>query len=157
MTNRSREMRFWMTIVRIVAHFTEGADKALLDAAGISLREKLLLKRLSDANGTPVRMVDLAHYLEVTKAAITKMIDRLEKAGLVARQLSAQDRRVVHPVITEAGRATLLQSKDAFYDYLHTHLFEHVSLEDMDQIVALLDPALIANDVKRTGPVMPPI
>jgi len=100
--------------------------------------------------------VDLARYLEVTKAAITKMIDRLEKAGLVARQLSATDRRVIHPVITEAGRDRLLKSRDVFYDYLRTHLFDHVAPEDMDRVVALLDPALIANDVKRTGPVMPP-
>lgn len=155
MTRRGQEMRFWMAMVRVVAHFTKGADQALLDAAGISLREKLLLKRLSDAAGNPVRMVDLARYLEVTKAAITKMIDRLEKAGLVAREASAEDRRVIHPVITDAGRARLSESKDVFYTYLQTHLFEHVAAEDMEHIAALLEPALIANDVRLTGPVMP--
>jgi DNA-binding MarR family transcriptional regulator len=47
----------------------------------------------------------LARCLDHDSGATTRMLDQLEARGLIARQRSAVDRRVVHLVLTEAGRA----------------------------------------------------
>jgi MarR family transcriptional regulator for hemolysin len=52
---------------------------------------------------TPLSQSELADRLAVEGATMVSMVDRLVKAGLVLRELSATDRRVKHIVLTEAG------------------------------------------------------
>ena len=47
----------------------------------------------------------LAQMLQMTSGGMTNRLDRLEKAGLVAREPDPSDRRAVNVVISEAGRA----------------------------------------------------
>ena len=155
MSEHERQMRFWMALVRTVAHFTYAVDQVVQQGAGISLTEKLLLHQLSSTEGS-LRMVDLAAGLGVTKAAVTKMVDRLEKGGLVERKPSAEDRRVIHPVITEAGRDAVQRARSTFYAYLREHLFDHVDEEEMDRIAEVLEAVLTTRGVRLTGPVMLP-
>lgn len=53
---------------------------------------------------TPLPMHALASLLACDSSNVTGIIDRLEARGLVARQLSPQDRRVKHIVLTAPGR-----------------------------------------------------
>jgi DNA-binding MarR family transcriptional regulator len=53
---------------------------------------------------TPLPMHRLAAVLGCDNSNVTGLVDRLEGQGLVARQASAQDRRVKHIVLTRAGR-----------------------------------------------------
>ena len=48
---------------------------------------------------------ELAERLRVTSATISKMIQRMEKAGFVVRRPDAQDQRVSRVYLTDAGRA----------------------------------------------------
>ncbi len=52
-------------------------------------------------------MFAVARELTVTQAAITGVIDRLERAGLVTRLRQRGDRRVIHVQITSQGERTL--------------------------------------------------
>lgn len=49
----------------------------------------------------------LAELLGVTAPSASALIDRMEERGLVARERDAEDRRVVHVAITEAGHTLL--------------------------------------------------
>lgn len=53
---------------------------------------------------TPSTMGELARYLGVEKAAVTGLIDRAERRGLVAREPVVGDRRSFNVVLTDAGR-----------------------------------------------------
>jgi MarR family transcriptional regulator, transcriptional regulator for hemolysin len=55
--------------------------------------------------GEPQSQTELAHKLGVEDPTMMSMIDRLVKAGYVARQPSATDRRVKLAVLTDAGIA----------------------------------------------------
>ena len=61
----------------------------------------------------PMALGRLAELEQVTPPAITKTVSLLEGSGLVARERSAQDRRVVLVRATPAGRALLLRGRDA--------------------------------------------
>jgi DNA-binding MarR family transcriptional regulator len=49
----------------------------------------------------------LAEHSDLSPATVTQMLESLEAAGLVTRTRSAQDRRVVHTVLTEQGAAVV--------------------------------------------------
>jgi DNA-binding MarR family transcriptional regulator len=52
----------------------------------------------------PRRMADLAHDLGVEKAAMTGLVDRVERQDLVERRPAPDDRRALHVTLTDAGR-----------------------------------------------------
>lgn len=57
-------------------------------------------------NGQPERMKpsDFTEVLNTTPAAITTLLDRMEKSGLIARERDEKDRRIVWVCVTEKGR-----------------------------------------------------
>jgi len=62
------------------------------------------LRHLAAGYNTPA---DLAHHLSVTAPTITRLVDGLERKGLVVRASLASDRRQVRLELTDAGRAIL--------------------------------------------------
>ena len=51
-----------------------------------------------------VRMSELADRVVLSRSNLTRLVDRLEEAGLVARQRSAEDRRGAYAVLTDKGQ-----------------------------------------------------
>ncbi|HZF67970.1 MAG TPA: MarR family transcriptional regulator [Gemmatirosa sp.] len=68
---------------------------------------------------------------------VTRLLDRMEEAGLVSRERSAEDRRQVRTRITEAGLA-LLARTDAPLDALHARQLGHLSQDQLRTLVELL-------------------
>lgn len=64
----------------------------------------------------------LSKHLLLDPAALTRALDRLEAKGLVERQRSTRDRRVVNLVLTEAGKQVVPQVPAALADVLNAHL-----------------------------------
>ena len=64
----------------------------------------------------------LARELEIDAGAMTRSLDRLEAKGLVRRERSTADRRVVHLVLTDAGREVAAQVPGVLADVLNGHL-----------------------------------
>ena len=62
-----------------------------------------LLSRIKQAPGQRLRMHQLEQVSLFTRSGITGLADRLEKAGFVRRERSAEDRRGVYLAITQAG------------------------------------------------------
>ena len=57
-------------------------------------------------SGGPSTMSQLADALDVSLASATGIVDRMEKKGVIERQRSTEDRRVVEVHITDRGRQT---------------------------------------------------
>ncbi len=69
----------------------------------------------------------LARDLGIDPAAITRALDRLEAKGMLRRERSTTDRRVVHLVLTDEGRAIAAKVPQALASVLNAHLsgFSH--------------------------------
>jgi DNA-binding MarR family transcriptional regulator len=76
---------------------------ALLEALGLYRGQPRLLHALYEREG--ITHGELAERLRVTPATITKMIQRMEKAGFVERRPDPTDQRVSRVYLTEAGHA----------------------------------------------------
>jgi DNA-binding MarR family transcriptional regulator len=61
---------------------------------------------------SPLSMRELADALVCDSSNVTGLVDRLEARGLVARQLTPEDRRVKQVVLTDAGRRVREQLVD---------------------------------------------
>lgn len=81
------------------------AYKPMLDEMGITYPQYLVLNALSEADGMTVGAV--AARLGLESSTVTPPLQRLEKAGLVARQRMKGDERQVEVRLTEQGRETL--------------------------------------------------
>lgn len=81
----------------------------------LSIQEIHLLEWLGDDG--PRMMRELAEFLRLAVNSVTTVVDRLEQRGLVRRQRSEEDRRIVRVELTDVGRSTydeLSENKLAF-------------------------------------------
>lgn len=76
---------------------------ALLHDLGLAAGQQFVLMLLWDES--PQAQADLTRQLMIEPPTAAKMLARLERAGFVARERSATDRRVVLVSLTDAGRA----------------------------------------------------
>jgi len=74
---------------------------------GLALIEFEVLIRLSRSPEGQLRMTDLSTQTTLTTSGVTRVVDRLERDGLVRRMACPSDRRSSYTVITQAGRERL--------------------------------------------------
>ncbi|WP_214110483.1 MarR family winged helix-turn-helix transcriptional regulator [Acrocarpospora catenulata] len=128
--------------------YTGLADKtsAVFAEAGLSDVDFETLIRLARSPQQSLRMSDLAAQTSLSTSGITRVVDRLEREGLVTRQACATDRRASYAVITEAGTARLRQ-------VIPRHLEEievwFTGLVPPDRLAEFLDTLRLIRDVVR--------
>jgi DNA-binding MarR family transcriptional regulator len=86
-----------------VCHLHHSRAHTLLEAIGLYRGQPPVLHALWEREG--LTHTELAERLHVTPATITKMLQRMETAGFVARQPDAEDQRVSRVYLAEAGRS----------------------------------------------------
>jgi MarR family 2-MHQ and catechol resistance regulon transcriptional repressor len=73
----------------------------------LSAVEFEVLMRLARSPGSRLRMTDLAGQTSLSTSGVTRVVDRMDRDGLVCREACPSDRRSSYAVITEAGRVRL--------------------------------------------------
>jgi MarR family transcriptional regulator, 2-MHQ and catechol-resistance regulon repressor len=80
---------------------------AQLEEHRLSPVESEVLMRLARSPGSRLRMTDLAGQTSLSTSGVTRVVDRMERTGLVRREACPNDRRSSHAVITAAGKQRL--------------------------------------------------
>jgi len=115
--------------VRTLAYASRGLERAV---APLTLPQYRVLALIA---GAPERASRLAERVDVTKAALTGVIDALEARGFVARTEVDGDRRGVTLVLTDAGTAALQAGDEATTAWLESVLAHS---PDRDAVVGAL-------------------
>ncbi|MEV4432874.1 MarR family transcriptional regulator [Streptomyces sp. NPDC049555] len=89
----------------------------VLDENGVSSLDLNALMRLSRSPGQRLRLSDLAAQTSLSTSGITRLVDRLQRAGLVRRESFPGDRRSTYAVLTDEGADRLVR---LLPDYLAT-------------------------------------
>ncbi|MGC8498515.1 MAG: MarR family winged helix-turn-helix transcriptional regulator [Acidimicrobiales bacterium] len=97
-----------------------------------------VMLRLEEAPEGHLRMTEVADAIVHSSGGTTRLVDRLEEAGLVARQLCPSDRRAIHVALTDAGRERLAQSKLAHIAFLDSRLAQRLDAAERAQLLQLL-------------------
>lgn len=121
-------------------------------AGAPSLIESVVLTQLHNAPEGKLPLQRLGRGLPyVTKGGVTRLMDRMQRNGLVERQDSTADRRVTFAVITERGRAALRHAAAVFREAYSLVFAEALSAEELDQLAFLLDRLRVANQEGARG------
>ena len=108
----------------------------LFKGEGLSVTQFNVLRILRGAGDQPLTCGDIAQRLLNKDPDVTRLLDRLDKQGLVDRSRGEQDRRVLLTRLSLQGRA-LVDRFDAPLAELHRQQFEHLPSERLHQLLAL--------------------
>jgi DNA-binding MarR family transcriptional regulator len=108
-------------------------DAELQADCGLSLRWYDVLVHLEDAP-EGLRMNELAGRILASKSGLTRVVDNMDKAGLVRRERPEDDRRTVLVFITPQGLGTLRSARECHHMSIQNHFAEHL---DNAQLAAL--------------------
>ena len=97
-----------------------------------------VLLQLRRAEGGHLTMSQIADATVHSTGGTTRLIDRIESAGFVARQNCPTDRRAVHVAITPAGDAILDQALGAHLNHLREHVSTRLDENEREQLSGLL-------------------
>ena len=97
------ELHAWRLFLRSHAQVVRRLEHDLLTEHDLPLASYDVLVQLSEAPGRSLRMTELAERVLLSRSGLTRLVDRLERDGLVARQACPDDARGTLAVLTPAG------------------------------------------------------
>jgi DNA-binding MarR family transcriptional regulator len=106
---------------RAIAASHAAANAALereLARQGLGVSEFEVLDRLSESPEHKFRAQELADAVHLSQSALSRLISRLEKSGLVERCLCDLDRRGIYVTLTDAGRQRHAEASPTHRDVL---------------------------------------
>ena len=86
-----------------------------------------------------LRMNELAGRILLSKSGLTRVIDRMEEAGLVQRERPPDDRRVVKVLITPTGLETLQAARAVHRRGIQEHFVQHVDQQALTALAHTLE------------------
>ena len=99
----SAELAAWRGFLRVHAALSKQLDAELEATHGLPLTSYDVLINLQAAPDRRLRMADLAERALLSRSGMTRLVDRLERQGLLARDTCASDARGCFAVLTDAG------------------------------------------------------
>lgn len=124
------EMRAWIGFVETQGDLMTALEHDLAHT-GLTLGDYQVFVYLSAADDHSMKMCDLAEILQLSPSGLTRRLDGLVKAGWVERRPSDTDRRVMHAVLTDAGRAQLEAAAPVHVESVRARLIDHLDRDDL--------------------------
>jgi DNA-binding MarR family transcriptional regulator len=100
----AEELAAWRGMLRLHAGLTRRLDAELISEHGLPLTSYEVLLFLADSPDGRMRMSELADSVLLSRSGLTRLVDRLERAGLLERVPCDEDARGWFATITDSGR-----------------------------------------------------
>ena len=97
------ELAAWRTFLRAHATVTRRLEAELVAEHDLPLASYDVLVQLSESPSRALRMTELAERVLLSRSGLTRLVDRLERDGLVRREACPDDARGTLAVLTPAG------------------------------------------------------
>src|SRR3954471_6204134 len=129
----------WIAIAQTHAAVTGRLQEALTAAELPPLPWFEVLATLDRAPEQRLKMGDLAEALVITRGGLTKLVDRLIKAGLLKRTFCETDRRVSYATLMPAGRDLLDEMRPVVVAELKVSFASKLSTAEADALRETLE------------------
>ena len=103
--------------------------------------------------GRPLPMREISQARVLTTGGVTRLVDRMEAAGLVRREVSSRDGRVHLVGLTEIGEATVVRAARTHAGNVQRYMLDALPESDRDTVVAAL--AVLSRSARAALPQMP--
>jgi DNA-binding MarR family transcriptional regulator len=131
---RSPHGEAWGALTRTHAAVTQRLQDALAASDYPPLPWYEVLAALAEAPGQRLKMGDLAEALIITRGGLTKLVDRLIKAGLLERTFCETDRRVSYATLMPAGNEMLEEMRPVVVAELRVSFADRLSDAEADSL-----------------------
>jgi DNA-binding MarR family transcriptional regulator len=133
------ELGAWRGLLRASACACKQVDAELEAKQGIALSTYEVLAYVSEADGERMRMCDLAASANLSRSGLTRLIDRLERDGLIERQRCSNDARGAWAKLTVEGRDQLLSAQAVHLDALRRAFLSNLTPVEQAMLAGLPD------------------
>jgi DNA-binding MarR family transcriptional regulator len=137
-----RELRAWRGLLRVHASLSKALDAQLEAEHGLPLTSYEVLKYLGDAEDHKMRMCDLASSVILSRSGLTRLVDRMEREGLLRRESCASDARGAFAKLTPEGRQKLEAARATHLAGVRSLFLEHLDGEQLELLAAVWDRVL---------------
>jgi DNA-binding MarR family transcriptional regulator len=104
--------------IEAYAGLAQASEARIAEVSGLSAQWFEVLIRLARTPGARLRMTELAAQITLTPSGLSRAVDRMVDAGLVAREACPTDRRSTYAVLTKEGEKRLMQALPVHVDHL---------------------------------------
>ena len=145
-----RELRAWRGMLRVHASLWKTLEADLEAAHGLPLSSFEVLMFLADAEDERMRMCDLATSVVLSRSGLTRLVDRLERDGLLTREACKADARGAYAKLTPAGRRKLDIAREVYLDGVRERFLGRLSGDEQELLGDLWERVL--PDAHAPGP-----
>src|SRR5258708_22979042 len=135
----SVEVDAFKNLLRAHASVTRELDRELVNTFGLTINDYEVLIYLSRAPNRMLRRVDLAQMVLLTPSGITRLLDGLQRNGLVEKASCESDARVVYAKLTDERARRLEEASAAHLENIRLIFAERFDREEITTFRVLLE------------------
>lgn len=143
------QLAAWRAFLEAYAVTLDVLERELRAGEDLPLTWYDVLVQLAESPDGRLRMQELADAVLLSKSGVTRLVDRMERDGLVERTRCADDRRGTFATLTPAGRDRLRAAAPTHLGGVHDHFAAHLDDEEAATLAALLHRIAEANHGAR--------
>lgn len=133
---KPRELAAWRGLLRVHAALVKALDAELVAEHDLPLSSYEVLMTLQAAPGRRCRMAELADRVLLSRSGMTRLVDRLEREGLLERDTCTSDGRGCFAVLTPAGEELLARARPTHLDGVRQRFLRHFREEELAAMAA---------------------
>lgn len=132
------QLEAWRSLLRAHALIVRRLEADLFAEHRLPLATYDVLVQLVEAPGHSLRMTDLADRVLLSRSGLTRLVDRMEREGLVRRESCPRDARGLNAVLTAAGLARLRAASPTHLRGIQEYAVGRLSAQEVRQLTAIL-------------------
>jgi DNA-binding MarR family transcriptional regulator len=141
------QMLAWRRFLRAHAVVIRRLEADLLAEHQLPLASYDVLVQLVEAPGRRLRMTELAQRVLLSRSGLTRLVDRLEREGLVRREACDSDARGMFAVLTDAGYDRLRRATPTHLRGVAEYAVGRLDPEELGELGRILGHLLEEDDV----------
>jgi DNA-binding MarR family transcriptional regulator len=128
------ELAAWRGLLRVHAALAKALDAELAQAHDLPLSSYEVLITLQSAPGKKRRMAELADRVLLSRSGMTRLVDRLEREGLLERDTCTSDGRGCFAVLTPAGEDLLARARPTHLSGVRERFLRHFAQDELAEM-----------------------
>jgi DNA-binding MarR family transcriptional regulator len=132
-----RWMPAWLALVRTHARLWDQVEARMRQDCGLTMPRYDVLMQLELAGGR-LGLGELAEAVVLSASGLSKLLDRMDESGLVAREPDPNDARSAFATLTPHGRAVVKTARRAHHAHLQRVFGDALDDRDLDDLTRIM-------------------
>src|SRR3954447_1847398 len=142
-------------LLQVQAAVVRKLEERLEEHRLVPIAQYDVLLELNAAPGRRLRMQQLSDRVVLSRSRVSRVVDEMEKAGLVRREPDPDDRRAAFAVITDDGRTALRKAAPVYLQGIEEEFLSHLTAAARKTLERPLHKVLDAHGAESDGPIQP--